>query len=62
MVAEGVAAAVAPGLAVHSGAYPRIRVVPVSGPVVSWSLVLVSRKWAHLSPAAQALHDMPGTS
>jgi DNA-binding transcriptional LysR family regulator len=58
MVAEGVAAAVVPGLAVQSGAYPRIRVVPISGPVVSWSLVLVSRRKAHLSPAAQALHDL----
>jgi DNA-binding transcriptional LysR family regulator len=58
MVAEGVAAAVVPGLAVQRGAYPMIRVVPISGPVVSWSLVLVSRRKANLSPAAQALHHM----
>jgi len=58
MVAEGVAAAIVPGLAVQGGAYPMVRVVPISRPVVSWSLVLVSRKSGHLSPAAQALHDM----
>jgi DNA-binding transcriptional LysR family regulator len=58
MVAEGVAAAVVPGLAVQGTAYPTVRIVPISGPVVSWSLVLVSRKGGHLSPAAQALYDM----
>lgn len=58
MVAEGVAAAVVPGLALQSGAYPNVRVVPISDPVVSWILVLASRKKAHLSPAAQALYDM----
>jgi DNA-binding transcriptional LysR family regulator len=58
MVAEGIAAAVVPGLAIQDGAYPNVRVVPISGPVVSWALVLVSRRTAHLSPAAQALYDM----
>jgi DNA-binding transcriptional LysR family regulator len=58
MVAEGVAAAVVPGLAIQSGAYANIRVAPITDPVVSWSLVLLSRKKAHLSPAAQALYDM----
>lgn len=58
MVAEGVAAAVVPGLAVQGATYPTVRIVPISGPVVSWSLVLVSRKGGHLSPAARALFDM----
>jgi DNA-binding transcriptional LysR family regulator len=58
MVAEGVAAAVVPGLAIQRGAYSNIRAVPITDPVVSWSLVLLSRKKAHLSPAAQALYDM----
>lgn len=58
MAAEGIAAAVVPGLAMQTGAYPDVRIVPISGPVVSWTLVLVSRKNAHLSPAAQALYDM----
>ena len=58
MVAEGVAAAVVPGLAIQRGAYTNIRVVPITDPVVSWSLVLVARKNARLSPAGQALYDM----
>jgi DNA-binding transcriptional LysR family regulator len=58
LVAEGVAAAIVPGLAIQSGAHPSIRVVPIVDPVVSWTLVLVARKKAHLSPAAQALYDM----
>lgn len=58
MVAEGVAAAVVPGLAIQRGAYANIRVVPIIDPVVSWTLVLVARKKAHLSPAAEVLYDM----
>jgi DNA-binding transcriptional LysR family regulator len=58
LVAEGVAAAVVPSLAMQKGAYPGIRVIPLSDPVISRKLVLVSRKTAHLSPAAQALYDM----
>jgi DNA-binding transcriptional LysR family regulator len=58
MVAEGVAAAVVPGLAVQRGAYPNIRVVAMTDPVVSWTLVLLSRRKAQLSPAAQALYEM----
>ena len=58
MVAEGIAAAVVPGLAMQKGAHPSVRIVPISDPVVSWTLVLVSRKKAHLSPAAEALYLM----
>jgi DNA-binding transcriptional LysR family regulator len=58
LVAAGVAAAIVPSLAVQQGAYPKLRVVPVTDPVVSRRLVLVSRKGAHLSPAAQALYDL----
>jgi len=58
MAAEGVAAAIVPGLAVQIGAYPNTRVVPIVDPDISWTLVLVARKKAHLSPAAQALYDM----
>lgn len=58
LVAEGVAAAVVPSLALQKGAYPRIKVVALTDPVVSRTLVLVSRRNAHLSPAAQALYDM----
>jgi DNA-binding transcriptional LysR family regulator len=58
LVAEGVAIAVVPRLAVQKGAYPRLRAVALVDPIVSRSLVLVTRKAAHLSPAAQALHEL----
>jgi DNA-binding transcriptional LysR family regulator len=58
LVAEGVAAAVVPRLAIQKGAYPRIRVIALTDPVVSRTLVLVARKGGHLSPAAQALYDL----
>lgn len=58
LVAEGVAAAVVPRLAMQKGNYPRLRVIALRDPVVSRTLVLVSRKTAQLSPAAQALYDM----
>jgi DNA-binding transcriptional LysR family regulator len=58
LVAEGVAVAVVPRLAMPKGAYPRIRMIALTDPVVSRTLVMVSRKTAHLSPAAQALHDL----
>ncbi len=58
LVAEGVGAAIVPGLAVQEGAYPRVRVIPLVEPVVARSLALIVPKNAHLSPAAQAHHDM----
>ena len=58
MVAEGVAAAVVPALAVQKGAYPRLRMIPMTDPVVSRTLVLLSRTKAQLTPAAQALYDL----
>jgi len=58
LVAEGIGAAVVPGLALQEGAHPRLRVVPLTHPVVSRTLVLVARKTGHLSPAAQALYDL----
>ncbi|HTO53824.1 MAG TPA: LysR substrate-binding domain-containing protein [Myxococcota bacterium] len=57
LVAAGVGAAVVPSLAIQKGAYPRIRVIALTQPVISRTLVLVSRKGAVLSPAAQALYD-----
>jgi DNA-binding transcriptional LysR family regulator len=57
LVAAGVAAAIVPSLAIQEGAYPRLRVVPLTAPVVSRTLALVTRKGAQLSPAAQALFD-----
>ncbi len=58
LVAEGVAAAVVPRLAVQKGAYPRIRMIELVEPVISRALVLVTRRSAQLSPAAQALYDL----
>ncbi|RQO49996.1 LysR family transcriptional regulator [Variovorax sp. KBW07] len=58
LVAQQVAAAVVPRLAVQAGAYPDIRTVELVEPVVSRTLVLMVRKTAQLSPAAQALYDM----
>jgi DNA-binding transcriptional LysR family regulator len=58
LVAEGVAAAVVPSLAMQKGAYPRIKAVALVDPVVSRTLVLIARRTAHLSPAAQALYDL----
>ncbi|SOE94291.1 DNA-binding transcriptional regulator, LysR family [Burkholderia sp. D7] len=58
LVAERIAAAVVPRLAVQKGAYPNIRTIELVDPVVSRALVLVVRKTARLSPAAQALYDM----
>ena len=58
LVAEGIAAAVVPSLAVQKGSYPRIKVIRLVDPVVSRTLVLVRRRTAQLSPAAQALFDM----
>ena len=58
LVAAGVAAAIVPQLAIQPGAYPNVRVVPLVDPVVSRSLVLVTRSGAQLSPAAQALFEL----
>jgi DNA-binding transcriptional LysR family regulator len=58
LVAEGVAAAVVPRLAMQRGAYPRLRALALVDPIVSRSLVLVTRKAADLSPAAQALYQL----
>jgi DNA-binding transcriptional LysR family regulator len=58
LAAAGVAAAIVPGLALEEGAHPSLRVVALTDPVVARSLVLVRRKTAQLSPAAQALYDL----
>jgi len=61
LVAAGVAAAIVPRLALQAGAHPNLRIVPLVDPVVSRTLALVSRKGAHLSPAAQALFELIGS-
>jgi len=58
LVAQGVAAAVVPQLAIQKGAYPDLRVVALREPVVSRTLVLLLRRNAYLSPAARALYEI----
>ncbi|HET9578853.1 MAG TPA: LysR substrate-binding domain-containing protein [Usitatibacter sp.] len=58
MVAKGVGVAVVPALAVQKDAYPGLRVTPLVDPVVSRTLVLLSRQRAQLTPAAQALYEV----
>jgi DNA-binding transcriptional LysR family regulator len=58
LVAQDVGVAVVPKLAMQEGAYPNVRMIELVDPVVSRTLVLITRKAAHLSPAAQALYDM----
>jgi DNA-binding transcriptional LysR family regulator len=57
LVAAGVGAAVVPSLAIQRGAYPSLVVLPLVDPVLTRTFVLLSRRGAALSPAAQALHD-----
>lgn len=58
LVVAGAGIAVAPRLAWQAGSYPGLRVVSLHTPVVRRTFSLISRKGAHLSPAAQALHDL----
>jgi len=58
LVAEGVAIAVVPRLAVQKGAYLRLRALALVDPIISRSLVLITRNVTHLSPAAQALYEL----
>jgi DNA-binding transcriptional LysR family regulator len=58
LVAERVAAAVVPRLALQKGAYAELRTVELTEPRVFRTLVLMTRRTAKLSPAAQALYDL----
>ena len=58
LVAEGVGAAVVPELAMQRAAYPQLRTIALIEPVVSRKLVLLTRKHAQLTPAAQALYEV----
>jgi DNA-binding transcriptional LysR family regulator len=42
----------------HEGAYPSLRTIPLVGPQVSRTMVLLARRKAYLAPAAQALYDL----
>lgn len=58
MVAEGIGAAVVPELALQKGSYPTVAMVPLDHPVVSRTIVLLSRRNAYLAPAAQSLYEL----
>lgn len=58
LVAAGAGIAVVPRLAWQAGSYPGLRVVALHTPIVGRTFSLLSRKGAHLSPAAQALYDL----
>jgi len=58
LVAEGVAAAIVPALAIQKNAYPDLRVIALKEPVISRTLTLLIRKNAQLSPAAEALYRL----
>lgn len=58
LVAQGLGVAVVPSLALQPGAYPKLRVLALADPVIRRTFVLLQRRSAHLSPAAQALCDM----
>jgi DNA-binding transcriptional LysR family regulator len=58
LVAEGIGAAVLPWLSIPKDAYPRIRIIHLTHPLISRTLTLVTRKPSALSPAARALYEM----
>ena len=58
LVAEGLGAAIVPRLSIQAGAYPQLRLISLTSPVVERTFVLLTRKGAVLSPPAQALQDL----
>ncbi|MFO1313031.1 MAG: LysR family transcriptional regulator [Burkholderiales bacterium] len=58
LVAAGVGSAILPYSTIQDGTYPRVRRIPLVSPVISRNLVLIRRRNATLSPAAQPFHDM----
>jgi DNA-binding transcriptional LysR family regulator len=58
LVAEGLGAAIVPSLSIQHGAYPQLRLIALTEPVVERNFVLLTRRGAMLSPAAQGLHDV----
>ena len=58
LVAAGVGSAILPYSTIQDGTYPRVRRIPLIRPVISRNLVLIRRRNATLSPAAQQFYDM----
>ena len=58
LVSAGVGTAILPNSAMQEGAYPLVRRVPLVGPVIKRTVVLIRRKNASLSPAAEIFHNL----
>jgi DNA-binding transcriptional LysR family regulator len=58
LVAQGLGAAIVPRLSIPPGAYPLLRLIALTHPVIERNFVLLRRKGGVLSPPAQALHDL----
>ena len=58
LVAAGVGSAILPYSTIQEGTYPRVRRIPLVTPVISRTVVLIRRRHATLSPAAQRFYDM----
>ena len=58
LVAAGVGAAILPFSSIQTGTYPQVRRIPLARPVIDRTIVLIRKKNATLSPAAQIFHDI----
>jgi DNA-binding transcriptional LysR family regulator len=58
LAAAGLGGAIVPSLAWQPDAYPGLKQVALRDPVITRTLVLIVRRNASLSPAAQALYDL----
>jgi DNA-binding transcriptional LysR family regulator len=58
LAAQGLGAAIVPRLSIPPGAYPQLRLIALTDPVVERNFVLLRRKGTVLSPPAQALHAL----
>ena len=58
LVAAGVGSAILPYSTIQDGTYPRVRRIPLVKPIISRTLVLIRRRNATLSPAAQQFYDL----
>ena len=58
LVAAGVGTAILPFSTIQEGTYPGVRRIPLIGPVVRRTVILIRRKGVTLSPATQAFYDL----
>jgi DNA-binding transcriptional LysR family regulator len=58
MVSAGVGTAILPFSAIQENTHPMVRRIPLVGPVIDRTIVLIRKKNASLSPAAQIFYDL----